>query len=33
MYSVKLFTVSGHKYRQNPPTYNKAIFSAGEVLM
>ena len=33
VYSAKPSAVSGHKYRQNMPTYNKASFFPGEVMM
>ena len=33
VYSAKPSAVSGHKYRQNLPTYNKASFFPGEVMM
>jgi hypothetical protein len=33
VYQAKPSAVSGHKYRQNLPTYNKASFFPGEVMM
>ena len=33
LYSPKPSAVSGHKYRQNLPTYNKSDFLPGEVMM
>ncbi len=33
VYSAKPYAVSGHKYRQNLPAYNKTFFTPGEVLM
>ena len=33
VYSAKPSAVSGHKYRQNLPIYNKASFFPGEVMM
>ena len=33
VYSAKPSAVSGHKYRQNLPTYNKSTFFPGEVTM
>ncbi len=33
VYHAKPNAVSGHKYRQNLPTYNKASFFSGEVMM
>ncbi len=33
VYSVKSSAVSGHKYRQNLPAYNKSVFEPGEVIM
>ncbi len=33
VYQAKPSAVSGHKYRQNLPTYNKDSFSPGEIMM
>jgi hypothetical protein len=33
VYQTKPSAISGHKYRQNLPTYNKASFFPGEVIM
>ena len=33
VYSAKPSAVSGHKYRQNIPSYNKSSFFPGEVIM
>ena len=33
VYAPKPAAVSGHKYRQNLPSYNKSVFSPGEVIM
>jgi len=33
VHSVKPSAVSGHKYRQNLPAYNKRVFKPGEVIM
>jgi len=33
VYNAKPSAVSGHKYRQNLPTYNKAFFPPGDVMM
>ncbi len=33
VYQLKPSAVSGHKYRQNLPSYNKSEFSSGDVIM
>ena len=33
VYSAKPSAVSGHKYRQNLPAYNKSVFKPVEVIM
>ena len=33
VYNAKPSAVSGHKYRQNLPSYNKSSFFPGEVIM
>ncbi len=33
VYAPKPSAVSGHKYRQNLPTYNKAEFLPGDTMM
>ncbi len=33
VYQAKPSAVFGHKFRQNLPTYNKAVLNPGEVMM